>query len=307
MDEKKDALISPSQGLLIFTLFSVFSLMISSLFIQVALDYLFGSVEKYIEISESGQIIGYELKYLFSHILQLSLLFLVCPLIFLSLYQTRMQLIIHRPISPQNIAVWGLAILLFIFLNPLVSYLYESSFHWTFGFEAIKKHAESIKEQYQSVSVAISYLTSGNQVILCYIAIALIPALGEELFFRGMLQNLIFRKTNNPHVSILITATVFSLFHGFSIYGFLPRLLLGALLGYTYYYTKNYFIPVAIHFINNALVITLALLVEYDEAISHLEEMMNTKGFVLIATLLFSLTFYLFIRVIKSKEANYGE
>ncbi len=82
--------------------------------------------------------------------------------------------------------------------------------------------------------------------------IAFLPALGEELVFRGVLQQQLMRRIANPWVAILITATIFSAIHG-QFDGFLSRLLLGFLLGWLYWRFRNFWIPVAAHFFNNGV------------------------------------------------------
>lgn len=82
--------------------------------------------------------------------------------------------------------------------------------------------------------------------------VALLPALGEELLFRGVVQQQLMRRIANPWLAILISAAVFSAAH-FQFDGFLPRMLLGFLLGWLYWQTKNFWVPVAGHFFNNGI------------------------------------------------------
>lgn len=85
------------------------------------------------------------------------------------------------------------------------------------------------------------------------IVVAVIAAIGEEFFFRGCLQRLLSRWFNNPHTGIWVTAVIFSAIH-LQFYGFLPRMLMGALFGYLLLWGKNIWLPVLAHFINNATV-----------------------------------------------------
>lgn len=80
---------------------------------------------------------------------------------------------------------------------------------------------------------------------------ALCPAITEEFFFRGALQRLIGKWNPNPHFVIWNAAILFSAFH-LQFYGFIPRMLLGAYLGYLLLWTRSIWIPVFAHFINNA-------------------------------------------------------
>lgn len=81
--------------------------------------------------------------------------------------------------------------------------------------------------------------------------IAILPAIGEELIFRGILQNTLKDATHNKHLAIIIAAFVFSAFH-FQFYGFLPRFFLGIILGYLYYASGSLWLPMLAHFTNNA-------------------------------------------------------
>lgn len=91
------------------------------------------------------------------------------------------------------------------------------------------------------------------------VIIAIVPAIGEELTFRGVLQNILVRHTKNAHIAIIAAAALFSAIH-MQFYGFLPRMLLGIIMGYFYYYTKNIWVPILMHFVNNATVTVLEYL-----------------------------------------------
>ena len=81
---------------------------------------------------------------------------------------------------------------------------------------------------------------------------AFLPAIGEELFFRGTIQSFFAQK--NTHKAIWITAFIFSTIH-FQFYGFLPRLLLGAFFGYLLVKSGSLWLPIIGHFTNNAMAI----------------------------------------------------
>lgn len=91
---------------------------------------------------------------------------------------------------------------------------------------------------------------------LTFLSIAIIPALLEELSFRGVVQPLLAKMTGNVHAAIWITAALFSLIH-VQFYGFLPRMLMGALLGYLVIWSGSLWASILAHFANNALAIVL--------------------------------------------------
>ena len=90
------------------------------------------------------------------------------------------------------------------------------------------------------------------------LVIALIPAIGEELTFRGVLQQSLTRRFN-PHLAIWLSAFIFSFIH-FQFYGFLPRMFLGLILGYMFYYSGSLWTSILMHFINNGTAVVVAYL-----------------------------------------------
>ena len=93
---------------------------------------------------------------------------------------------------------------------------------------------------------------SQGELLLALFIIAVLPAFGEEIVFRGLIQNELYRSTKNIHVSIWFAAVLFSAIH-FQFFGFVPRLLLGALFGYLYYWSGNLMLAILAHFVNNAV------------------------------------------------------
>lgn len=89
-----------------------------------------------------------------------------------------------------------------------------------------------------------------------FFCIALIPAICEELAFRGVLQPLLIGATRNIHAGVWLAAFVFSFFH-FQFYGFLPRLILGAMLGYIFVWSGGLWVSIVAHLVNNTLAIAI--------------------------------------------------
>jgi membrane protease YdiL (CAAX protease family) len=82
--------------------------------------------------------------------------------------------------------------------------------------------------------------------------IAVLPALGEELMFRGVIQRIFSNWTKNHHWGIWIAAFLFSAMH-MQFYGFLPRMALGAMFGYLLVWTGTMWVPILAHFVNNTM------------------------------------------------------
>jgi hypothetical protein len=76
----------------------------------------------------------------------------------------------------------------------------------------------------------------------------------EELVFRGIIQREFYRATRNIHVSIWVSAAIFSAIH-IQFYGFVPRMLLGALFGYLYYWSGSLTMSMLAHLFNNGMMV----------------------------------------------------
>jgi membrane protease YdiL (CAAX protease family) len=118
-----------------------------------------------------------------------------------------------------------------------------------------KGWSERLEKSYNEQVAVMLDVDSIGGYFLSLLLMAFIPALCEEMLFRGGLQNFLTRAVGKPWVSIIIVSILFSLVH-FSIYGFLVRLFLGIILGLIFHYTKNIWLSIAAHFFNNALAVT---------------------------------------------------
>jgi len=114
----------------------------------------------------------------------------------------------------------------------------------------------SLEKDLGALSSALLVMESPWELIFNIFAIAVIPAIGEELLFRGVLQQKLRVWTKQPHLAIWLAAIIFSAFHG-QFEGFLARLVLGAALGYLLYWTNNLWIPILAHFFNNAIQVSI--------------------------------------------------
>ena len=128
---------------------------------------------------------------------------------------------------------------------------------------ALKNWATQMEDQYKKALYAMTQMKSVLDLLFAIIAVAVVPAIVEELFFRASLQKIIMDWTGKPYVAIVVTAVIFSAFH-FSYFGFLSRMSLGIILGIIYFYTKTIWLPMLMHFINNGIGITILYFVRND-------------------------------------------
>lgn len=128
-----------------------------------------------------------------------------------------------------------------------------------------EKDAEKITEAFLDVSSKKGFLVN-------MLMIAVIPAFGEELLFRGILQKLLIEATKRKHLSIIIAAFIFGFFH-FEFFSFLPRFLMGVLFGYFLLWSKSLWLPICCHFVNNASAVIFSFLSNKGYLPSNIDDM----------------------------------
>jgi membrane protease YdiL (CAAX protease family) len=106
------------------------------------------------------------------------------------------------------------------------------------------------EDKLEEATVFLTTIRNPMELLLAMIVIAIIPAVGEELLFRGLVQNQLRSWTRNAHLAVWITGILFSAIH-IQFYGFVPRMLLGVLFGYMYLWSGNLLYPILAHFANN--------------------------------------------------------
>ncbi|OQA94118.1 MAG: CAAX amino terminal protease self- immunity [Bacteroidetes bacterium ADurb.Bin217] len=109
-------------------------------------------------------------------------------------------------------------------------------------------------EQSQAITNYMIHAPRFVDLLINVFCIAIIPAVSEELFFRGMLQRYAARAMGRVEVAIIITSIIFSLLHA-DVYNFIPRFCMGIIFGYLYWYTNNLWVPIIAHFIHNSGVV----------------------------------------------------
>jgi membrane protease YdiL (CAAX protease family) len=145
---------------------------------------------------------------------------------------------------------WLLAILGVIFLlasYPLVnlSFMLNQSI-------PLPKWAGEFENEAEDTLKAIMDMKTPLVLIVNLLLIAILPGIGEELIFRGIFQKQIGGMLKNPILAIWITAFIFSAIH-LQFEGFFPRMVLGATLGYLYYWSRNLWVPIIAHAFNNGI------------------------------------------------------
>ena len=149
------------------------------------------------------------------------------------------------------------------FSNPLINWLTEinsqlSLPEWMSSVEIWMQNSET---QATQITEAFLSTTSLTTLFTNIAMIGILPAVGEELLFRGIVQQLFKKKFGNAHAAIWISAAIFSALH-MQFFGFLPRLVLGAMFGYMLEWSGTLWLPMIAHFVNNATAVVAYYLMQ---------------------------------------------
>jgi membrane protease YdiL (CAAX protease family) len=145
-----------------------------------------------------------------------------------------------------------LVIAIVLFSSPAINLVGEWNANmqlpdWLEGIESWMKTTEDSAARLTELFVSASTLKG---LLFNIFLIGVIPAIGEEFLFRGVVQRIIAEWTKNKHLAVWISAIAFSALH-MQFYGFIPRALLGAMFGYMFIWSGNLWLPVLAHFVNN--------------------------------------------------------
>ena len=161
--------------------------------------------------------------------------------------------------------------------------------------KAIEDVFKAMEDSAAEMTELMTDISSLGRFVIAFIVIAVIAGVGEELLFRGLIQRKLYLITKNPHVAIWIAAFIFSAIH-FQFYGFLPRLMLGAMFGYFYYFTGNIWVPIIAHIFNNGLAITMLFLVSRGVISPEIEKMDTVPLSVALVSLLLAVGGFYYVR-----------
>lgn len=161
------------------------------------------------------------------------------------------------------IVIFFLTLALIVANSVVIEWNLEVDYSWISP--AFEQWARGMEQQLEELTRLLTNFDTFGGFLVGFIVIAIIPGIGEELVFRGLVQPKLQVITKNPHLAIWLTAFLFSAIH-FQFYGFFPRVLLGALFGYIYYWSGNLIYPMVAHFINNGF--TLLMLYMYQERVT---------------------------------------
>ena len=279
------------------------SLILLVLLFLGVLTYLSSLLDVKINLDDANEIFKMKLEQLISVII----IFILPPMLF-SIFWTKRG--IHylgfttRP-AIGTALIAGVGIFLAM---PLIHWLAEinQTMHLPAAFSGMEAWMKQSEALAGDITEAFTKGTSAGILILNLFVIAFMAAVSEEIFFRGMLQKVLIECTKNKHIGVWIGAALFSAFH-MQFYGFLPRLLMGAYLGYLFVWSGSLWPGMIAHFVNNGVAVFFAWLSNKGIVGVNVDKIgteQNEWIYVLISTIMVSASLILIYRSEKRKKDN---
>lgn len=191
----------------------------------------------------------------FMQIYQATGIFIVSPLciVWLLEYHPLRYLYAQNAPTSKNILL-VMAIILCIL--PLVNFLawLNNAVEFPSCLTSLESWMRSKEQTAEDLTRLFLTMNSRSDLWINILMISVIPALGEELLFRGLLQRLFCDFFKNIHIAIITSAILFSAIH-LQFFGFFPRMMLGLIFGYMLAWSENFWLPVIAHFSNNFMAV----------------------------------------------------
>jgi membrane protease YdiL (CAAX protease family) len=229
-------------------------------------------------------------------------LFIAAPIVFSYVLETKPKkyLYFDTPLKP---ILFLITFALVLCALPLLEFtaVINQNLNLPAALQDLEVWMKNSEEQAALLTKKLLQMNNLGDLTINLIMIAVIPAIGEELFFRGGLQNILGQWFKNHHAAIWVTAIIFSSIH-MQFYGFLPRMLLGVLFGYLLVYSKNMWLPILGHLINNGTAVVMAYVFQKQgKSLDSLDETnsFNNTGY-LISAVLTIVLLYFFFKLAKS-------
>lgn len=171
------------------------------------------------------------------------------------------------------------------------------------GIEAWMKEKEELAAK---MTIQLITVRSNFDFVVNLIMIAVLPAIGEELMFRGGVQRSLERSFGNPHLAIWLSAIIFSAIH-VQFYGFVPRMLLGAGFGYLYYFSGSIWYAMFAHFLNNAYAVCAAFYMQkHHMPLDKADEPIGFPWYGYLISAIITIALFKFFKDSASRERKLG-
>ena len=159
------------------------------------------------------------------------------------------------PINSTPVILVLLSTFFFMILNSGVIE-WNKSINFPEFMNSFETWAFNKEKELEKITIFLVSFENNWEFLFGILSIALIPGICEEYLFRGVLQKNFYLISKNIHIAVWLSAFFFSVLH-LQFYGFFPRMLLGVLFGYIYYWSGSIVYPMIAHIFNNFFSLTI--------------------------------------------------
>jgi uncharacterized protein len=296
----------PVSQIAIVALITLLSLLLSMIIASVISIPIFG-IDNFSKIISSTVNIGEEnLSFLkFMQIVQSVGLFIIPSILLAFFFGGSISGYLKLDKKPYQTSIF-LAIIIVFISSPFINFVGEINSKMTLpsAFSSIEHWMRESEDAAENLTKLFLKTETIWGLLFNILMIGIIPAIGEELLFRGVIQRIFSEWTKNIHWGIWISAILFSALH-FQFYGFIPRAILGAIFGYLFVWSGNLWLPVLAHFVNNTVAVIAYYL--YGEGIIKVDpDKIGTNSdyqiAAIISVFLLSWLFWVFFNFEKKKR-----
>lgn len=235
-------------------------------------------------------------------------LFIVPSLLF-SAFWTRSGIAYTGIKTRASITTLLLGSLGILFAFPLINWLSEvnQQMHLPSALNGIEIWMKNSEARAAEMTDIFTRGTTVGILILNLFVVAFMAALSEELFFRGVLQKVLGECVKNKHIAVWIGAVFFSAFH-MQFFGFFPRMLMGAYLGYLFLWSGSLWPGIIAHFLNNGMAVFLIWLINRGVIPKNIDKlgMESTEWIYVICSFLMVAASLIIVRGIEKKKMLSG-
>jgi uncharacterized protein len=292
---------------LMFSLFVILVSFLGFMLISLVGAIPFFGLDSLMNISTLNEMTNPEtikvLKYF--QVVQAIGLFIVPPLVLGRLFygQVSEYLYLNKSFNSSSVL---LVLVLMFFAAPFINFIGELNANmvlpeWMSGVEKWMRNAEDNAEL---LTKAFLKVDSINGLLFNLFMIAFLPAIGEELLFRGVIQRIFTNWTRSYHWGIWISAILFSALH-MQFFGFIPRMILGAMFGYLLVWSGSMWLPILAHFLNNGIAVIAMYMIDKNMLSDDVEVVGSTQDSYYLAAISLVLI-VVFMFMIKRQNAENG-
>lgn len=264
-----------TKKIFLFLIFTLFSVLFFNLFFGIVLNFILDiNVEDFVRKIQNKETLN--INYLkglkLNSFLNTLSIFLLPSLFYFFFFKKNHFLSIKRfSFNYRNLL---LLLTICLLSMPVVSKLQQINMSIDLSF-LFGENINQISSRNEYMMNALLSTSSWEGLMLNVFLLALMPAISEEFFFRGVLQSLLIQKTKKAVFSVFFVALIFAFFH-MNFYNIIPIFYAGVVLGFLYYWTASIWVPIIFHFIFNLLNILMNFY--HKQYNLNLEEVINNDS-----------------------------